>query len=624
MFWRIEVLGSFRVAACEASGLPAGTEARGFRSRKTAELLAYLALHRSRRHSRAELAERFWPEADELEARNSLSAALSSIRRELERSPVPAGAVLCGERDRLWLEQVGTDAAEFEAALSRAAAEADRTRSAAHLEAAVSLYRSPVLPGMEGDWIPSLSARLSDAFLGAADALATHLEQDHRLADALELVRRALAEDPFRSATRGTLMRLYVRDGRPHEALKQFHEFERLYWSEYRAAPPPELQAQARDIRQSMTVAPPPGEPCAGGPAHSAPSPETPAPARPTPAVPAAVPEDPAPLLERRVYRHLRAAIARGEGLVLLRGPRETGKTTLLTAALGESGREGARVVLTDMGAMMAARMRTTAEFLTFLAGELAERVDLDPTEAEAAVSPDGPARGFRRYLLRRVLDADQPSLVWAIDEFDRIFTQECCAEVLGLFRSWHNERAAESGGPWSRLSLVMAYSTEAHLHVRDLNQSPFNVGLTLDVGDLTPEQVCELNMLYGSPLREEEVGRLRGLVDGHPGLLNRSFAELSRGTLRLDDLERQGRQGGGIFAGHLQRLWGSLKRDPELCGVVADVLERRGCPRDDEFLRLRSAGVLSGAAPEEARVRCRLYEDYLRRRLEEHVGTGI
>ena len=44
---------------------PDGTTTR-FRPRKTAGLLAYLAYHRQRNHSREELIEIFWP-ADDLE-----------------------------------------------------------------------------------------------------------------------------------------------------------------------------------------------------------------------------------------------------------------------------------------------------------------------------------------------------------------------------------------------------------------------------------------------------------------------------------------------------------------------------------------------------------------------------
>ena len=90
--------------------------------------------------------------------------------------------------------------------------------------------------------------------------------------------------------------------------------------------------------------------------------------------------------------------------------------------------------------------------------------------------------------------------------------------KVFGLFRSWHNERALDPQGPWGRFTLAIAYATEAHLFITDLNQSPFNVGTRLALADFTLEQVAELNWRYGSPLRgEPELAGFVHLAGGHP-----------------------------------------------------------------------------------------------------------
>src|SRR5207244_11189541 len=58
---------------------------------------------------------------------------------------------------------------------------------------------------------------------------------------------------------------------------------------------------------------------------------------------------------------------------------------------------------------------------------------------------------------------------------------------------------------PWSRLTLAIAYATEAHLFISDMNQSPFNIGTLLALEDFTLPQVAELNRSYGSPLQSED-----------------------------------------------------------------------------------------------------------------------
>src|SRR5438093_6889166 len=107
------------------------------------------------------------------------------------------------------------------------------------------------------------------------------------------------------------------------------------------------------------------------------------------------------------------------------------------------------------------------------------------------------------------------PRLVWGLDEVDRLFGLPFASEVFGLFRAWHNERALLPEGPWSRLTLAIAYATEARLFITDLNQSPFNVGTRLELADFTREQVADLNHRCGAPLQSEaEVDRFFQLVD--------------------------------------------------------------------------------------------------------------
>jgi DNA-binding SARP family transcriptional activator len=84
--WRIELLGGLRAVGGERV-------LTRFRTRKTAVLFACLASHLPRSVSRAELIDRFWPDAEPDRGRQSLSQALSSLRCQLEPPGVPTGAV---------------------------------------------------------------------------------------------------------------------------------------------------------------------------------------------------------------------------------------------------------------------------------------------------------------------------------------------------------------------------------------------------------------------------------------------------------------------------------------------------------------------------------------------------
>jgi hypothetical protein len=214
------------------------------------------------------------------------------------------------------------------------------------------------------------------------------------------------------------------------------------------------------------------------------------------------------------------------------------------------------------------------------------------------------------------VLGANAAPLVWGLDEVDRLFPCSFGSEVFGLFRSWHNARALDPAGPWPRLTLAMAYATEAHLFITDIHQSPFNVGTRLVLEDFTFERVVELNRRYGSPLSEAEVEAFFQLAGGHPYLVRCGLHEMTAHGAGYDALEARADHDEGPFGDHLRRLLISLTQDPALCEVMRGVLDGRPCPTAESFYRLRSAGVVVGDSAHDAKPRCQLYANYLKQHL--------
>jgi hypothetical protein len=337
-----------------------------------------------------------------------------------------------------------------------------------------------------------------------------------------------------------------------------------------------------------------------------------------------------------------RAAIARQDSIVLVKGPRQVGKTSLLGRGLHQARQAGAQVVQTDLQTLNAAHLESAETLLLALGESIAEQLDLEVMPADLWESRRGPSPNFRRYLRREVLaplsversafsvetDAAfvspqgstlnaqrSPHLVWGLDEVDRLFHCDFGSEIFGLFRSWHNERVLDPTGPMAQLTLAMAYATEAHLFITDVHQSPFNVGTRVVLEDFTRDQVADLNARYNSPLRDEaDLARFYRLVGGHPYLVRCGLDALATQGADLTALEECTAAGGTIFGDHLRRLHTLLRRDPELCEAMRAVLRGQPCPTPESFYRLRSAGVLTGRAESEARPRCRLYAAYLER----------
>jgi DNA-binding SARP family transcriptional activator len=328
-----------------------------------------------------------------------------------------------------------------------------------------------------------------------------------------------------------------------------------------------------------------------------------------------AVPLDSAFYVVRSVDEEFRAAIARRDSIVLVKGARQMGKTSLLARGLHQARRAGARVARTDFQMLDSVHLETADAFFRRLADSIADQLDLEVAPEEIWEERRGPGENFKRYWQRVALRVIKAPLVWGLDEVDRLFSCDFAASVFALFRSWHNERALDPDGPWHRLTLAIAYATEAHLFITDIHQSPFNVGTRLTLRDFTVEQIADLNERYGFPLRSEaEITRFAGLVGGHPYLVRRGLHEMVVQDVDLAAIEAEADGDEGIFGDHLRRMLVLLVRNPELCEAVREVVRGKPCPAPDSFYRLRGAGVFVGPSAEDARLRCQLYHRYLER----------
>jgi DNA-binding winged helix-turn-helix (wHTH) protein len=311
-------------------------------------------------------------------------------------------------------------------------------------------------------------------------------------------------------------------------------------------------------------------------------------------------------------------AIARHDSIVLVKGARQVGKTSLLARGLEAARMVGAQILLIDFQHFGPAAFETTEKLLLAMAELISYQTDLPSRPHESWNDCLSPSSNFERFLRREVLARDNSYFVLALDEVDRLFNHDYASEIFGLFRSWHNLRALDPNGPWSRLTLAIAYATEAHLFISDLNQSPFNVGTRLMLEDFTGEQLAELNERYGRLLADDEqLARFRELVGGNPYLAQRGLYEISKHKVSLAALEHIADRDDGPFGDHLNRLLISLQQDQALLQELRGFVLSGAKLSNTCFYRLRSAGVLTGETVDDPRLRCNLYARYLKKHLE-------
>jgi len=273
----------------------------------------------------------------------------------------------------------------------------------------------------------------------------------------------------------------------------------------------------------------------------------------------------------------------------------------------------GWRCAPTDFQKLSATQMASDDVFYRLLAATLARQLRV-AYDFAAEWDPIFGASLNMGSFLRTILEQDERPLVWFIDEADKVFGAPFASDFFGLVRSWHNSRSTEPGGCWDRLIVVIGYATEAHLFIRDLNQSPFNVGRRMELEDFSLQQLLDLNGRYGGPLKSyEEAERLRGLIGGHPFLARKALDVLATGKEDLASLFAAGARDDGPFGDHLKRILISVSQLPHVLAYIRGLLAGGPVNDPDACYRLLSAGILRHDRGADVSFRCPLYGDYLR-----------
>lgn len=330
-----------------------------------------------------------------------------------------------------------------------------------------------------------------------------------------------------------------------------------------------------------------------------------------------AMPLDSQFYVERQTDKDFQTTIQRRDGIVLLKGPRQVGKTSLLARGLQQAREAGVRVLLTDFQKLVEPQLQNSETFFLALAQMLAKQLRLKVSPKESW-SSDYPASGnFENYFLDEILANIEEPVLWAIDEADKLFDYPFSSEIFAMLRTWYNDRALNPDSPCSQLTLAIAYATESYLFIKDQNQSPFNVGTKLVLKDFTLKQVADLNQRYGTPLKNnEQIKRFHQLVGGQPYLVRCGLNDMVSHKLTLKAFISKADHDDGTYGDHLRRIVMLLNREEPLLQAMQGVLHGKACPDYDTFYRLRSAGILRGESKDNVSLRCEIYEHYLKKHL--------
>ena len=305
--------------------------------------------------------------------------------------------------------------------------------------------------------------------------------------------------------------------------------------------------------------------------------------------------------------------IQQGGGITMtIKGPRQSGKSSLLSRVLQHAESIEKKGVLLDFQMMDQSDMDQPDLFFRSFCSLLSEELNIADRTDEFWKSGSGNKQKCRKYFSNHILPSFDGPVVLALDEVDRVFSIPFRNDFFSMLRNWHNSR--RPGAPWRRLDLVLVTSTEPYQFIDDLTQSPFNVGETLVLQDLTLEQAIELNERFSSPpLTSDEVEKLTDWVGGLPYLVHRGLYHIHKGEINFEDLiSEEVTMYHPIYGDHLRRHGFRLQKNEGQLAMIKAIIDGKSTPQNSTLWRLHGAGLIlfEGNKP---KIRCKLYEEYFK-----------
>ena len=251
---RIHTLGRFEI---EVDGRPLAFGAKA--PRKLLALLGAIVAFGGTAVSQRRIIDALWPDEDGDAAQKALGVALLRLRRLLG---LPAAIVTADQTISLDTALCWVDVRALESRLAeaRAAASEDATAAERIADAAVRLYRGPLLPTFdEESWAVLARTRTITGLVERVEWVANGCESRGRPDRAFEWYRRGIAIDDTVEAFHQGVMRCCLALDRPADGIAAFRRLRQTLSIVLNVAPSPATEALARELRARALGEPSPG-----------------------------------------------------------------------------------------------------------------------------------------------------------------------------------------------------------------------------------------------------------------------------------------------------------------------------------------------------------------------------
>ncbi|MEG3908536.1 AAA-like domain-containing protein [Microcoleus sp. w2-18bC1] len=319
------------------------------------------------------------------------------------------------------------------------------------------------------------------------------------------------------------------------------------------------------------------------------------------------------PPIESRCYE----TIAQPGALIRIKAPRQMGKTSLMARILHHAEVQGSRTVALSFQLANRKIFANSDTFLQWFCASIGQELGMLEQLPKCWELADliGSNQCCKAYFEQYLLSESSQPLTLGLDESDRLFeSPEIADDFFGLLRALHEE--AKRRDIWKKFRLIVVHSTEVYIPL-DVNKSPFNVGLPIELPEFNSQQVQDLAKRHGLNWSGNEVPELMGLVGGNPYLVRLGMYHISRQDVTLERLVKESATEAGIYSDHLRRHLWNLEKYSELMEAMREVVSvsQPVRLRSELGFKLNSMGLVK-LDGNHCIPRCRLYQKYFGDRL--------
>lgn len=313
--------------------------------------------------------------------------------------------------------------------------------------------------------------------------------------------------------------------------------------------------------------------------------------------------------------------IVKPGALITIKGPKQMGKTSLAMRIAAQARSRGYHTVRLNLFQAEDSVVSNLERLLRWFCTNISLQLGIESSLSDYWDEDLGYKVSCTNYLQGHILSQLQNPLVITLDEIHRLFNYpQITREFLPLLRFWHEE--GNNIPVWQKLRLVVTHCTEMYIQM-DIHQSPFNVGLPLELHKFNREQVMELARRYGldrsqPAIDPEQIETLAQIVGGHPYLSDLAFYHLKVRNADISRIIGEAATDTGIYRDHLRSHLVTLKRYPQLATAYQQVVRSSEPVTLDTIVayKLESMGLVE-LRENQTVPRCELYRLYFSDRLK-------